>query len=414
MNQPERNRHRRPLIAAGALGVAAVLGITAAFGGTTVVAGVATAAQGVPTAAGVPAPYGSVGGSGGGRGYGGWLYPGNGSPGTPGSSGGQAEVAATVEQQVGLVYIDTVLAYQGAEAAGTGLVLTADGQILTNNHVIEGSTSITVTVVSTGQTYQASVLGTDPQDDIAVLALAGASGLTTANLGTSADLRVGEEVVGVGNAGGDGGIPSAAAGVVSALNRTITTEAEGAAAGETLDGLIETTADIQSGDSGGPLFNADNEVVGIDTAAEVIAGESENGYAIPIDTAMGIVEQIRNGDESDGVVIGYPAFLGVQVQAATTGTGTGGGRGGSGSVAGGPVSTGASIAGVVQGSPANLAGLTAGDTVVGIDATSIGTADALSAVLAQYRPGDTVTVTWIDATGAQHSASVTLVEGPAA
>lgn len=421
------HRRRTPLMVAGALGVAAVVGFAAAFGGTTVVAGTPTAQAGTPAAAVVPNPYGSGSapgygqqqdpGSGGGQEYGGpgFSIPGDGGGFSGDGSGGTgSEVPVTAAQQVGLVYIDTELGYQGAAAAGTGLVLTADGEILTNNHVIAGSTAITVTVVSTGQTYRATVVGADVQDDVAVLQLADAAGLTTANFGTSQNVKVGDSVTGVGNAGGDGGTPSAAAGTVSALNRTITTQAEGASEGETLTGLIETTADIQSGDSGGPLFNTDDQVIGIDTAAEVIAGQSENGYAIPIDTAMGIVEQIRSGDETDGVRLGYPAFLGVQVQSASTGTGSGTGRGRNGTGSSTPAASGALIAGVVNGSPADEAGLAAGDTVVGIDSTAVTTAEGLSSALAGHEPGDSVTVTWLDASGAQHSASVTLVEGPAA
>jgi S1-C subfamily serine protease len=418
---------------AGALGVAAVVGLAAAVGGTTLVAGTPTAAGGVAAQASLPNPYGN-GSSNGSPGYG-QLYPGYGRggqgyggpgltiPGFGGSSGngysgdGSAdtgsEVPVTAEQQVGLVYIDTELAYEGAAAAGTGLVLTGDGEILTNNHVIAGSTSITVTVVSSGRTYRATVVGADVKDDIAVLQLADASGLTTANFGTSQNVSVGDAVTGVGNAGGDGGTPSAAAGVVAALNQTITTQAEGAAAGETLTGLIETSADIQSGDSGGPLFNAGNQVVGIDTAASEVSGQSVNGYAIPIDTALGFAKQIVSGDESDGVRLGYPAFLGVQVQSATTGTGSGTGRGRSGPGTS-TATSGALIAGVVDGSPAADAGLTAGDTVIGIDSTAVSTADGLSAALAGHEPGDSVTVTWMDASGAQHSASVTLIQGPAA
>lgn len=422
-------RRRTPLMVAGALGVAAVVGFAAAFGGTTLVAGTPSAVEGVAAQAALPNPYGS-GSTDGSPGYG-QLYPGfgSGSQGTGGqgfgipgfgggSSGngysgdGSSEVPVTAEQQVGLVDIDTELAYQGAAAAGTGLVLTADGKILTNNHVIAGSTSITVTVVNGGRTYRATVIGSDVTDDIAVLQLTDASGLTTANFGTSQNVSVGDAVTGVGNAGGDGGTPSAAAGVVSALNQTITTQAEGAAAGETLTGLIETTADIQAGDSGGPLFNSDNQVIGIDTAASEVSGQSVNGYAIPIDTALGIAKQIVGGDESDGVQLGYPAFLGVQVQSTGTAAGTGRGRYGSGS--GTTATSGALIAGVVDGSPADDAGLTAGDTVIGIDSTAVTTADGLSSALAGHHPGDSVTVTWLDASGARQSASVTLIDGPAA
>lgn len=433
-------RRRTPLMVAGALGVAAVVGFAAAFGGTTLVAGTPSAVAGVAAPASLPNPYGSGStngspgyglpypGYGGGQGSGGQGFAipgfGGGSAGNgysgDGSSGLGSEVPVTAEQQVGLVDIDTELAYQGAAAAGTGLVLTADGKILTNNHVIAGSTSITVTVVNGGQTYRATVIGTDVKDDVAVLQLTDASGLTTANFGTSQNVSVGDAVTGVGNAGGDGGTPSAAAGVVSALNQTITTQAEGAAAGETLTGLIETTADIQAGDSGGPLFNSGNQVIGIDTAASEASGQSVNGYAIPIDTALGIAKQIVSGDASDGVQLGYPAFLGVQVQSATTGAASGTGRGrygsgsGSGSGSGAAATSGAVIAGVVDGSPADDAGLTAGDTVIGIDSTAVTTPGGLSSALAGHHPGDSVTVTWLDASGAQHSASVTLIEGPAA
>ncbi len=424
-------RRRTPLMVAGALGVAAVVGFAAAFGGTTLVAGTPTAAEGVAAPASLPNSYGG-GSANGAPGDGGQLYPGSGSGsqgyggpgfGIPGYGGGSSgdgsagtgsEVPVTAEQQVGLVYIDTELAYQGAAAAGTGLVLTGDGEILTNNHVIAGSTSITVTVVNGGRTYRATVVGTDVQDDIAVLQLTDASGLTTANFGTSQNVSIGDAVTGVGNAGGDGGTPSAAAGVVSALNQTITTQPEGASAGETLTGLIRTTASIQSGDSGGPLFNADNQVIGIDTAASEVSGQSVNGYAIPIDTALAVARQIAAGDASDGVQLGYPAFLGVQVQSATTGSGAGTGRGRYGSGSGtGTAASGALIAGVVDGSPADDAGLAAGDTVVGVDSTVVTTADDLSSTLAAHRPGDSVTVTWLDASGARHSATVTLVQGPA-
>lgn len=418
---PAPPRRRTPLMVAGALGVAAVVGLATAIGGTTLVAGTPTAAAGVAAAAALPNPYGSGSGDGTGQGYG-QLYPGYGGgqgyggqgygSQDDGNSGGTT--TPTADQEVGLVYIDTVLSYENAAAAGTGLVLTGDGQILTNNHVIQGATAITVTVVSTGKTYQASVVGTDVGDDIAVLQLGDVSGLTTATFGSSADLAVGDAVTGVGNAGGDGGTPSAATGVVSALNQTITTQAEGVSAGETLNGLIETTADIESGDSGGPLFNADDEVVGIDTAASEVSGQSVNGYAIPIDTALSVAKQIVSGDESDGVQLGYPAFLGVQVQSATIGTGSGTGRGRSGTGSGTAATSGALIAGVVDGSPADEAGLTAGDTVVGIDSTAVTTPDGLSAALAGHAPGDSVAVTWLDSSGAQHSADVVLAQGPAA
>ncbi|HWU57828.1 MAG TPA: trypsin-like peptidase domain-containing protein, partial [Microbacteriaceae bacterium] len=325
------------------------------------------------------------------------------------TSGG---TAATDAQSTGIVLINTVLAYQSAQAAGTGMVLTSDGEILTNNHVVAGATSISVTVASTGKSYDAKVVGTDATDDVAVLQLTGASGLTPANIDSSADVNIGDAVTGVGNAGGTGTL-TAAPGNVTALDQTITTQAEGAAASETLNGLIQTNADIQSGDSGGPLYDANGAVIGIDTAASV--GSSENqGYAIPIADALKIVDQIESGQETDSVSIGYPAFLGIEVgQAQTNGYGSLGGYG-SQTGATEQAVAGAPVAGVISGGPAAGAGIVAGDTITAVDGTAIGSADALTSTLAGYEPGQSATITWTDAAGASHSATVTFAAGPAA
>ena len=283
---------------------------------------------------------------------------------------------ATSAQEVGVVDIDTVLAYEGAEAAGTGMVLTADGEILTNNHVIEGSTSITVTIVSSGEQYTATVVGTDATDDVAVLQLSGASNLDTANFADGSQVAVGDAVTGVGNAGGDGGTSSASPGTVTALNQTITTQAESGAAAETLHGLIETNADIQAGDSGGPLYNANDEVVGIDTAASA-GGVTTSGYAIPIASALSIAQQIQNGQASENIVIGLPAFLGVQVS-STSNTGYGYSP---------ATPQGALISGVVSGTPAADAGITAGDTITAVDGTPIDDASGLTVGADRPQPG---------------------------
>jgi S1-C subfamily serine protease len=360
----------------------------------------------------------------------------NGSAGSGGSSGGQSfgslpntggtgdtgtqassGTAATDAQSTGIVLINTVLAYQSAQAAGTGMVLTSDGEILTNNHVIAGATSISVTVASTGKSYDAKVVGTDATDDVAVLQLSGASDLTPANIDSSADVNIGDAVTGVGNAGGTGTL-TAAPGNVTALDQTITTQAEGAAASETLNGLIQTNADIQSGDSGGPLYDADGAVIGIDTAASV--GSSENqGYAIPIGDALKIVDQIESGQETDSVSIGYPAFLGIEVGRAQSDGAQSNGYGSLGGYGSQPGATqqavaGAPVAGVISGGPAAGAGIVAGDTITAVDGTTIGSADALTSTLAGYEPGQSATITWTDAAGASHSATVTFAAGPAA
>ena len=417
-----RAGRRRVAVVSAAVAAAAVvaIGSTLALGHGADVAGTAVAAAVQvspaagstvqPTAPGYGgsgglSPYGGSGGLSPYGGSGGGAASGNGLTG-PGSQGLSTSTlaSATTAQELGVVDIDTVLGYDGAQAAGTGLVLTSSGEILTNNHVVEGSTSITVTVVATGQRYQASVVGTDLTADVAVLQLGGASGLSTANLAGSA-VTVGDAVTGVGNAGGVGGTPAASPGTVTATDRQITTQAEGSAAAETLTGLIETDADIQAGDSGGPLFNAADQVVGIDTAAEQ-GGYTTAGYAIPISTAVSIAGRIESGQGSTTITIGYPAFLGVQVSPTTTGDRYRSLQ---------PTTTaGALISGVVTGGPAERAGLTAGDTITGIDGTAIGGTADLTSVLAGHTPGQTVTITWTDTTGSVHTAAVTLATGPAA
>jgi len=293
---------------------------------------------------------------------------------------------------VGVVNVDTVLNYGSGKAAGTGIVLTAAGEILTNNHVISGSTSITVTIVSTGKSYTARVVGTDPTDDVAVLQLSGASGLATAKLGNSAGVEVGDAVTAVGNAGGTG-TPAAAAGNVTALDQSITATDENGDNPENLTGLIETDAQVQAGDSGGPLYDADNTVVGIDTAASADrGGAATTGYAIPIATATRIADLIESGTDNTTVHQGYPAFLGVQLaDGATTPT----------------------ITGVVDGSAAAKAGLGAGDRITAVGGTRITTATGLHNALAAHDPGDQVRISWVDASGTSHTATVTLGTGPA-
>ena len=341
-----------------------------------------------------------------GRGGSGYGYGGSSS----GSTATSALASATAAQQIGVVDITSELTYDQAESAGTGIVLTSNGEILTNNHVVEGATSISVTVVSTGSVYTATVVGTDATDDVAVLQLTGATGLQTAHLDTAGDTAVGEAVTGVGNAGGTGGTPSASPGTVTALEQTITTQAEQTADSETLHGLIQTDADIQAGDSGGPLFDADDEVIGIDTAASQ-GGATTAGYAIPIEDALAIAAQIESGQASATVTIGYPAFLGVQVASAADESAAGYGYA-YGST--GTATAGAAVSGVIDGGPADAAGLTAGDTITALDSTVVGSAQELTDALAAHTPGQTVSVSWTDASGAAHTADVALAQGPVA
>jgi S1-C subfamily serine protease len=276
------------------IGAAAVLGVQAVVTPTTVV-GQASPAQSASTPAGFIPGY-RPGGTG------------SSSAGFGGSSTGTTTTASRA-QQVGVVEINTVLRYQGAQAAGTGMVLTSGGEILTNNHVIDGATSITVTISSTGVTYSATVVGTDPADDVAVLQLADASGLQTAKLSTAA-ATVGEAVTGVGNAGGSGTL-SAATGTVTAVDQSITATDETGANSEQLTGLIEIDAAVQAGDSGGPLYGDNATIIGMDTAAS--SGGPSDAYAIPISTARTIAARIESGANDATIHQGYPAFLGVSM-----------------------------------------------------------------------------------------------------
>ena len=291
----------------------------------------ATSAQSPSTGSGSSGgssfPFGSGGGYGSNS---------SGSGGSTTGSGAPADVSGVAAKvSSDLVDINTNLSYESEQAAGTGIVLTSNGEVLTNNHVIDGATSISVTDVGNGQTYKGNVVGYDRTGDVAVVQLVGASGLKTAKI-SSSEPSVGEGVVGVGNAGGTGGTPSSAGGSVTALGQSITASDSGGGNSENLTGLIETNCDIQPGDSGGALVESDGEVVGMDTAASTDSTELGGGaqaYAIPIDTALSIAKSIEEGRASSTIHIGATGFLGVQVQdssdggSGSSGSGTGGRRG---------------------------------------------------------------------------------------
>jgi S1-C subfamily serine protease len=353
-------------------------------------------------------------------------------PSTGSGSSGSATTAdvAAIAAKVSPAIVNITVGndYTSSGGAATGIVLTSDGYVLTNNHVIDGATDLQAVDVGNGQTYSATVIGYDTTHDIALIKLEGASGLTTASIGDSASLAVGDTVVGIGNAGGDGGEPTVAAGAVLALDQQIVASDQADGSAEQLSGLIQTDADIQSGDSGGPLVNADGDVIGVMTAASATnayygGGSSDTqGFAVPVATALQIVDQIKSGSASSTVHIGETGFLGVQT--TSTGSQSAGGSGangygdpyGYGSGSGGQSGSsaaGATVAGVVSGSPAAKAGLTAGDVITAVDGDAVSSASGLSDLIAVHHPGDSVTVTWTDSSGSRKSASVTLAQGPA-
>jgi len=313
-----------------------------------------------------------------------------------GTSTQSGATAATDDEKAGVVTIVSTLNYDASyKSAGTGMILTAGGLILTNNHVVQGATSIEVTVESTGETYTADVVGTDATNDVAVLKLQDASGLTPVSFDSSGDVGTGDTIHSTGNAEGTGDLVTAE-GTVLATDQSITVQSESGSGTESLSGLIEVDADVVSGDSGGPLRDADGDVVGIVTAASQ-GSSTVTGYAIPIDHALAIAKQIQSGTGSATVQIGLPAFLGAQISAT-----------------GAPTTGGVTIAGTVDGSAAAAAGLVAGDVITAIDGAAVVDSPALTAAVQAHESGDQVAVTWTDTTGASHTATVTLGDGPAA
>lgn len=352
--------------------------------------------------------------------YGGYTYGGPGSSsdnsGTSPATGSPANVSAIAGKVApGLVDINVKFDYQSASGAGTGIVLTSTGEVLTNNHVINQATSISATDIGNGRTYQAKVVGYDRTGDIAVLQLEGASGLPTARIGSSTSLKVGQGVVAIGNAGGTGGTPSSAGGSITALGQAITASDELDGTSEQLSGLIETNADVQSGDSGGPLVDRSGQVIGMDTAAATgysLQSQTNQGYAIPVDTALAIAHQIESGRSSSTVHVGPTAFLGVTITSGSGGSGAYGEYGGNG--AGSPATGGATVNGVVKSGAAANAGITVGDTITAVDGRSISSPAALSAAIGQDRPGQSVQLAWTDSSGQAHTATVDLGSGPPA
>jgi S1-C subfamily serine protease len=378
------------------------------------------------------------GGPGGPPGYGGW----GGGPGRPGrrfrhpvmlavtalvfglgsfflvkttgiAAGNTVLTTAQIEAKTdpGLVDVNTTLGLQGAAAAGTGQVLTSNGEVLTNNHVVEGATSIRVTDIGNGRTYTAKVVGYDQTKDIAVIQLQGASGLQTTDMGNSSTAAVGQKVVALGNAGGKGGTPSVAVGHITGLNASITASDEGSGTSEHLNGLIHHNAPIQPGDSGGPLVNTSGQVIAIDTAAssgyQFQTGQTQSGktqaFAIPINEALALANQIEAGNASSTVHIGATGLLGVEVQSASSAASNGVQTG-----------SGAVIAGVLSNTPAANAGLAQGDVITSVNGQRVTSPSGLQAALELHHPGDRVTIGWTDQAGQTQSASVTLVNGPAA
>jgi S1-C subfamily serine protease len=371
----------------------------------------------------------------------------NGFPGTGSGSkrviSGAAERAAVQKVRPGIVDISSNLAYQGSQAAATGMVISSNGMVLTNNHVITGTTQLNATVVSTGQHYAARWIGYDASDDVAVIQLIGAHNLRTVPIGNSGTVKLGDHVIAIGNAYGAGRTPPMV-GSITGLDRTITASDSGAATKETLHGMLQTDAGIVQGDSGGPLVNTSGQVIGMDTAAATgnPGGSTQNvGFAIPINKAMRIAHQIMAGKSSPTVQIGSTGFLGVLVPAGRASKATNPvqqrqrqlqqDQGSSGfpvapspptclqnqqgvtvptHVA--PVSSGALIIGELCGTPASRAGIVAGDVITLVGSHRVASPSQLTSVMLHFKPGQSVKVTWVDISGQTHTMSLLLVNAP--
>ncbi len=320
-------------------------------------------------------------------------------PSTNPSTGGTSADAVAAKVDPAIVDINTVVG--SSQAAGTGMIISSTGEILTNHHVVSQSTSITVTVQGRSQAYPAHVVGVDASQDVAVIQIdSNVSRLPTVTFANSSSLQVGDTVVAVGNALGHGGSPRATLGQVTALDQTITAS-EGGGQSETLNGMIQSDAVIWEGDSGGALVNASGQVVGMITAGQAQgfrSSASSVGFAIASNTALGVANRIRAHEQASDLTYGQVGFLGVQVQNLDSA---------SAAQLGLNVSSGALVVAVNSGSPAQSAGITRASVITSVGGTAVTSTDTLGTAIKSHQPGEKVSVTWVDQ-GGTHTATVTL------
>ncbi len=332
------------------------------------------------------------------------VVPQNGSGTGSGSSSATGADQQAVAQQVEKAIVDIDTVTPSGAAAGTGMILTSSGEVLTNNHVIAGATRVTVTLPLQGRTYSATVVGADPSHDVALLQIQGASNLSTVTVADSSTVSVGEPVIAIGNAFGRGGTPSVTTGSVTATNQDITAS-DGNGPGEQLSGLLQIDAAISPGDSGGAVVNSAGQVIGMITAGEQNgfrrrAASTTVGYAIPSSTAVSVVNQIRSGAPNTTATpsTSSSAFLGVQVRDVDASTANRLGL---------RDASGALVVGVVSGSPADAAGLSADSVITAFNGKVVDSASTLGSLIHALKPGTRVSLTWIDGSGS-HTATATL------
>src|SRR6266849_3782528 len=263
-------------------------------------------------------------------------------------------------------------------ASGTGMIITSSGEVLTHNHVVDQSISISVTIAGHAGSYKAHVIGVSPTADVALIQIEGVSGLPT--------VKVGDPVVALGNALGQGGTPALTQGQVTAVDQTITAS-EGSGRSETLTGMIQSDAGISPGDSGGALVNSAGQVIGMITAGEAQGFRttvSPIGYAVNTNSALTVVNEIRAGQASADVIIGPVGYIGVQIRDLNPQRAA---------QAGLSITSGALVWAVQAGSPAEQAGMTRLSVITKIGSTSVDSSASLGNALHAYKPGANVAVT---------------------
>jgi S1-C subfamily serine protease len=322
-----------------------------------------------------------------------------------GQSRGSYPNSQSVAARVDPAVVDVMSANSSNQTtgAGTGVVLTSSGLVVTNNHVIYGSASVRVLVGATGGVYPATVVGYDQGADIAVLQIQDTSGLAHAALDVSARVHVGEQVIGLGNAGGSRTTPAVATGRVTATGLAITVGDPEIGIPIQLSGVIRTSVPLQPGDSGGPLVSEAGDIIGMDTAGGSTFqarsfSDNPQGYAIAAPAIAAVVSQIEAGHAGAGVHVGPTGTLGAQFQSFAAGATASG--------------TEIAVSAVSPGLPAAEAGLAPGDVITAVAGHAVATGAELDAALAPFGPGDRITVSWQDQDGHSHTATVTLVPGP--
>lgn len=302
-------------------------------------------------------------------------------PGTGSASGGM-NIPKLVQKVLPSI-VSIKVTGSGSEDQGTGMIISKRGLVVTNNHVIAaavGGGTITVTRSGTTKSEAATLIGTNPVDDVALIRINNASNLTPVTFGNSNKLEVGDSLVAIGNALGlAAGTPTVTSGIVSALGRTVTAGTDTAT--ETLTNMIQTDAAINPGNSGGPLLDSSGDVIGMNTAVAGTLSDGENsqniGFAIPVATIQSLLPTLMAGES----VVTHGAFIGVEIESMTPSLQ---------SQYGFTVTSGAVVMSVISGTGAAAAGVQQGDIIVGINNTKIESAQDVSSVISSLHPGQRI------------------------